>query len=184
MFKVSAVDDRVMGKLFGFAPCCVDYYCAKKGTREIRMAKGLGGMRLCPACAERPLEEVIMGIHQRRICPTLFPTMPGEEHYDQIVSDARWTTDEREWLMVNKSRYLEATDPGIERVNRLHADLGRLEAEYAASVLQEPERKPYLHAVYEETKDRLVQEFMDANYHYLRGRLLEQQRNGAIPIQR
>lgn len=184
MKKESAVDDRVMGKLFGFAPCCVDYYCANKGTQAIRLAKGFGGMRLCPVCAKLPEEDVIMGIHQRRICPTLFPDMPGMEHFNQIVNDPRWTEGEREWLVANQRRYTPEPDPGIERVNKLHRDMAKLEADYAESVAREPERKPFLHAVHEVAKDRLVVEFMDANYHYLRGRLLEQAKNGAIPIPR
>lgn len=178
------MDDRVMGKLFGFAPCCVDYYCANRGADAIKRAKGFGGMRLCPACAKLPEEEVIMGIHRRRICPTLFPTMPGHEHFEVIVNDPRWEAAERDWLVANKQRYIRDDDSAIERVHALHRALARLETEYAEAVEREPERKPFLHAAHELAKEKLVSEFMNDIFIYMRGRVMEQIKSGHIPIPR
>ncbi|WP_217997013.1 hypothetical protein, partial [Pseudomonas syringae group genomosp. 3] len=102
--------DRVLGKLFGFPKCCVDFYVGSTSD-ALRRTKGFPGIRLCEKCRDKELEEVVTDLNSRRICPQPFPMGPTEKDYQSLAADSRFTTDEQAWLLANKNRVVPLRIP-------------------------------------------------------------------------
>lgn len=161
--------DQVLAKLFGFPACCVDFYCTNKGTAALRRAKGLGGYRLCPACARKPTEQVIEAINAKRICPTPFPLPPEQSDYERIVNDPRFNAREREWLASNSQRFIGGLYEDT-RVAHLHDELSQIDAALREAIDADPAREKYLIAMHELKRSDIVTAFVDELYRYYSSR--------------
>lgn len=158
----SGFADRVLGKLYGFPSCCIDFYC-RSSPEARRQAKGFLGYRFCPACAERPEEEVINQINLCRISPTPFPVSPRHEHLGKILRNQKWSQIERAWLMENSYRFLRRGEAHT-LAEEFHNKMVALDHSYADLIEKEPERQMYLFAVHEQQKQQLVVDLVQGIY--------------------
>lgn len=150
----STFGDRVLGKLFGFPQCCIDFYCESPSLVR-RQAKGFLGYRFCPNCSERSEEDVIKSISANRICPAPFPHQPSMEHLRDILKDSRWTELERAWLMENTSRYMRADHELLDLAAAFHNEMSALDRQLREDIKREPERKMYFMALHEKRRHEL-----------------------------
>jgi hypothetical protein len=69
---------QLFGRWFGFPQCCIDWFETEVMPDPNHAAnvpnplKGTG-YRPCPACAQRPVVELIDTINSNRVCPEPFP---------------------------------------------------------------------------------------------------------------
>lgn len=171
--------DRVLGKLYGFPQCCVDFYVSASSA-ECHQAPGTAGLRFCPSCATKDLELIIQGINERRINPQPFPISPKEEDYRTIIEDQRFTEDERVWLLANKKRVVPEADRYRAALITLHDALQQLEDRTAANIAEEPHREKYFIAMQEIAKDELMASVLNGLFIAMRKRVLEQIEGGYI----
>lgn len=183
---VDAPDHRLLGKLFGFPPCCIEFYSQRAGTTFFRQRhpglRAMGGLRLCPACSRLPDEAIIDGIQSRRIAPTPFPTEPGPQHLGAILEHSTWTEAERD-LLPTQRRFV-APHLSEEEVAALEFStaIAEVEAVYVAEVARTPSRQPYLYAQRELAKDALLVKLMDKLHAFMRQRIAEQVKSGALTL--
>lgn len=133
-------EDRLLAKLFGIPKCCVDYYCNNRTI--IRYAPAItGGIRLCPVCAKKPASDYIKIINKKRICPNPFPDTPSESDLDLIFSDESFSTQEREWLESNTSRFVKTHNPSdpVNILRNYTHDLERLSLNYKEKTQSDPD---------------------------------------------
>jgi len=150
----STFGDRVLGKLFGFPQCCIDFYCESPSLVRCQ-AKGFLGYRFCPSCSDRSEEEVIKSINDNRICPVPFPYQPSMEHLSDILQSPHWTEIERAWLMENRSRYMRTDHELLDLTAAFHNEMSVLDRQLNEDVQREPERKMYLMALHEKRRHEL-----------------------------
>lgn len=186
MSGVNAPDHRLLGKLFGFPPCCVEFYSQRAGTTFFRQRqpglRAMGGLRLCPACSLLPDEAIIDGIQSRRIAPTPFPTEPGPEHLDVILEHSAWTEAERDLLLAQRRFVAPRLSEDEAAALEFSTAITAVEAAYAAEVARAPERQPYLYAQRELAKDALLVKLMDKLHAFMRQRIAEQVKSGALTL--
>lgn len=171
-------DHRLLGKLFGFPTCCVEFYSQRSGTSFFHQhhpgLREMGGLRLCPACSRLSDEILINGIQARRITPTPFPTEPGPEHWCAILEHPAWTEAERELLLSQRRFVVVHLSEDEAAALEFSSAIAAVEATYAAEVARTPERQPYLYAQRELVKDSLLVELMNKLHAYLHRRIAEQ----------
>ena len=186
MTGLDAPDHRLLGKLFGFPPCCVEFYSQRAGTTFFRQRqpglRAMGGLRLCPACSRLPDEAIINGIQSRRIAPTLFPTEPGPEHRGAILAHPAWTQAERDLLLTQRRFLAHHLAEDDAAALEFSTAIAAVEAAYAAEVARTPERQPYLYAQRELAKDELLVKLMDKLHAFMRQRIAEQVKSGALTL--
>lgn len=173
--------DRVLAKLFGFPQCCVDFYVSAS-PEECRQAIGVGGLRLCPACASKDLEQIVEDLAGRRICPQPFPIHPKEEEFRTIIEDQRFTEAEREWLLANKKRVVPEADLFEELLLALHIGLTELEERTTGNIAEEPTRKNLFLAQQELAKKDLLGVVLNRLHGAMKQRVIEQIQGGYIKI--
>ncbi|HHQ2714323.1 TPA: hypothetical protein ACSPMB_000152 [Pseudomonas aeruginosa] len=173
--------DQVLAKLFGFPQCCVDFYLSASSD-ERRQARGIGGLRLCPSCASKDLEQIVDDVASRRICPQPFPIAPREEDFRTIIEDQRFTEAERAWLLANKKRVVPDVDPFDATLLALHEALAELEERTAANIAEEPGRKNLFLAQQELAKNDLLGVVLNRIHAGMKQRVIEQIRGGHIKI--
>lgn len=186
MSGVNAPDHRLLGKLFGFPACCVEFYSEREGGGFFRQhhpgLRTVGGLRLCPACSRLSDEAIIQGIQARRISPTPFPTEPGPEHLGAIMQHPAWTGAERELLLAQR-RFVASPLPEDEAAAlEFSTAIAAVELAYAAEVTRTPERQPYLYAQRELAKDALLVTLMDKLHAFMQQRIVEQVRSGVLRL--
>lgn len=186
MTGADAPDHRLLGKLFGFPTCCVEFYSQQAGTFFFRQChpglRAMGGLRLCPACSRLSDEAIIDSIQTRRITPTPFPTEPGPEHLDTILEHPAWTDAERDLLLAQR-RFVAPHLPEDEAAAmEFSTAIAEVEATYTAEVARTPERQSYLYAQRELAKDALLVRLMDRLHALMRQRIAEQVKSGALTL--
>lgn len=182
----SLPNHRVLGKLFGLAPCCIEFYCARTGTPFFRThhphLRSMGGHRFCEKCSRLPVEILIDGINARRIAPTLFPTEPQAEHLDAILNHPAWTDDERASLMAHQRYFMPKRNVDEDAAFLFYEELTAIDATYASQVAREPSRRAYFYARRELAKDESLVKLMDHLHAFMRRRIAEQQASGALTL--
>lgn len=176
------INHRILGKLFGFPSCCIDFFVARVGTGFFQrpqpaQLRSMAGLRLCPICSEMSDEEIINNINSRRIAPTLFPTEPGPQHAEEILSNPAWTNEERMYL--SALHWLAAPAVSVDEAAALdfYTSMTEVDAEYFAAVALEPERQPFFYAKRELAKNSFMAKLMDSLHAFMRERI-ELQRKG------
>ena len=173
--------DQVLAKLYGFSQCCVDFYISSSPA-QLRQARGVGGLRLCPSCSSKGLEQIVDDVASRRICPQPFPIAPKEEDFRAIIEDQRFTEAERAWLLANKKRVVADVDPFNATLLALHEALAELEERTAANIAEEPGRKNLFLAQQELAKKDLLGVVMNRLHGAMKQRVIEQIKGGHIKI--
>jgi len=166
--------DRVLGKLFGFPQCCVDFYEKSDGIR-LRRAPAFDGYRLCPACEGKSLEDVVNDLATRRICAEPFPFAPNEEDYEALLSDPRFHETEQAWLSANKARVVRSeNDPFKTALMTFHDVLNELDNKVRQRMLEDPSRSAFFRAEKELAQAELTGQLLDQLHSSMRTRVLEQ----------
>ena len=173
--------DQVLAKLYGFSQCCVDFYISSTPD-QLRQARSVGGLRLCPSCSLKDLEKIVDDVASRRICPQPFPVAPKEEDFRTIIEDQRLTEAERAWLLANKKRVVPDVDPFDATLLALHEALAELEERTAANIAEEPGRKNLFLAQQELAKKDLLGVVMNRLHGAMKQRVIEQIKGGHIKI--
>jgi hypothetical protein len=174
-------EDRLLAKLFGIPKCCVDYYCKNRAT--IRSAHAItGGIRLCPVCAKKPESEYIKNINKERICPRPFPDMPSESDLDMVLSDGRFTSQEREWLESNTNRFVETYNPNdpVSILRTYTHDLEKLTSSYKGKTQSDPDISNVHLSSYKMKVLDLETKTIETIFIQLRSRIQTQQKNSLI----
>lgn len=183
MFASPEFADRLLAKLFGFPQCCVDFY-VNSSSEDRRRAPGIAhaGIRLCPACAAKDLEEIVNDIASKRICPQPFPITPRESDFRAIVEDQRFTEEERAWLLANKSRVVPTEDPFDAALLALHQGLKDLEERTAENIAAEPERANLFLAQQEIGKKEMLGAVLNGIHGAMKKRVIDQIKGGHLTI--
>lgn len=173
--------DRVLGKLFGFPKCCVDFYVGSTSD-ALRRTKGFPGIRLCEKCRDKELEEVVTDLNSRRICPQPFPMGPTEKDYQSLAADSRFTTDEQAWLLANKNRVVPPEDPFHQLLLDFHRSMNELNANTEASIAAEPQRENFFQAVRELNGGEMIGVVLNRIHKAMHARVVEQVKAGYLKV--
>lgn len=174
--------DRLLGKLFGFPQCCVDFYVSTPTDILRRSNAGLPGLRFCLKCEHKELEDVVNDLETRRICPHPFPMQPVEADFYSLVSDPRFNPQEQAWLKANKHRFIAKPDYFGQLLMDFHDALNQLSANCEADIAKEPHRKKYFLAVKELNSSKMQVLILDRLHKTMHQRVIEQVRSGHLKI--
>lgn len=174
--------DRLLGKLFGFPQCCIDFYVNTPTDILRRSRPGLPGLRFCPKCQHKDLEDVVNDLETRRICPQPFPLHPTKADLPSLVSDPRFNPQEQAWLETNKHRYIYEPDCFEQLLLDHHDALNQINSNYESAISKEPHRAKYFLAL-KELEIRNKQNLTLGRIHEaMYKRVIEQIRSGSLKV--
>lgn len=173
--------DRLLGKLFGFSQCCIDFYVSTP-SNALRRSKAVLGLRLCPECQRKDLEDVVNDLGTRRICPQPFPSHPSEADFASLVSDPRFNPQEQAWLETNKDRYIYQRDYSDQLLLDHHGALNQINANCEEKISKEPHRIIYFLALKELEIRAKQRETLDILHKIMHERVIDQVRAGHLKI--
>jgi len=174
--------DRLLGKLFGFPQCCIDFYVSTPSDILRRSRAGLPGLRFCPNCQYKDLEDVVNDLETRRICPQPFPLHPTEADFSSVVSDPRFSPEEQTWLKTNKHRYIDKPDDFHQLLLDYHHAQNQLNVNCEAGIAKEPHRTKYFLAVKELNSSKMQVLILDRLHNAMYKRVIEQVQSGHLKI--
>lgn len=174
--------DRLLGKLFGFPQCCIDFW-VNSSSKVLRRSKSkFPGLIVCPKCEHKELEEVVNDLGTRRICPQPFPLHPTEADFPSVVSDHRFSHDEQTWLQANKHRFIYKPDHSDQLLIDYYEVRSQISANFDAAIANEPGREKYFVADMEFKIKKVQVETLDAIHKLMYERVIEQLKAGHMKI--